>query len=69
MADGTHHIYVMDCSIQQPSIALEMVGKNIVIIVGTPEDDEDTGQDNVFVYDFISDVLLMVRSFIHLSLS
>ncbi|KAF8193752.1 hypothetical protein BJ912DRAFT_230469 [Pholiota molesta] len=57
--DRSHRIYVMDCPIQQPSISLEMVGKHIAIIVGTPEDDEDTGRDHIFVYDFISRVLVM----------
>jgi hypothetical protein len=57
---GSHHIYVMDCPTPHPFVALQIVGKHIVIIVGVPEDDEDNGQDNIFVYDFISDVLLMV---------
>ncbi|KAF8193710.1 hypothetical protein BJ912DRAFT_960192 [Pholiota molesta] len=49
----------MDCPVQLPFISMQMVGRHIVIIIGIPEDNEDNGQDNIFVYDFISDVLLM----------
>lgn len=62
VSGGTHHIYVMDCPVQFPFISIQMVGRHIIIIVGVPEDNEDNGQDNIFVYDFLSDVLLTVRS-------
>jgi hypothetical protein len=65
VARGAQHIYVMDCPVQLPFISMQMVGRHVVIIVGIPEDNEDNGQDNIFVYDFISDVLLMVRSLIN----
>lgn len=62
------HIYIMDCPDQEPYISLQIVGRHLVVIVASERIGE-FGQDNVFVYDFISDVLLMVSLFVDLSMS
>jgi hypothetical protein len=57
------HIYIMDCPDADPYISLQIVGRHLVVIVAAAwEHIGEFGQDNIFIYDFISDVLLMVSS-------